>query len=667
METVKNNQKEAEKPPQSEVADLSTEVEPMDADDGLDLDPYSPASNLNTEEMEELLRVEEEILNSPEKANEAPKTGKEGRTRLSGATRRRLQHFKAKGLPFEQALALAKQPMQKPCKRLHAETSRKRERSANTTPETNMPKRGGATGAGTIPARVVEVATESADQQAEKPMTPRPTAATTTREHRSYSEVTSAKRFAVIPMGYPKALFSTKELSRVQEAILDVIRTQRQGAIKPYFTGCTFRPGWLLISCANKETADWLKATVPELKPWTGAKMELVAEANMPKPQVYIGYFPKTEKYSNEDILQLLEGQNRALRIGDWRILNRVDRGKQIELTFSVDPLSDEQLQSVGYRLCYGFGQVHIRQRSKHSAEAKNAPAVAMPVSGKEAQTALDSLELPTCSNSLTPTTCSSGEQSSEAAGSNMAAPTPNAATTERPTVSAPQVARLRPPLYGRLQHKQGKGARRSAEETVLLGGNRGKKRAARANLHHAKAASDVLSCRFATEDLDVAFLQEPWILSGKIKGLNTKNGRLIYASEQQRPRAALLLNKKVTFVPLSQFTTEDLVAVWAKMPTACGEQEAVIASAYFPGDSNDASPREVGALVEYCQRENLRWIIGCDANAHHTVWGNSVHWSRKHQNMFYVNAQHSAGAGYKYWEAGTKDLILVAVRKRPY
>ncbi|KAM8701864.1 hypothetical protein ACLKA7_005691 [Drosophila subpalustris] len=129
----------------------------MDADDGLDLDPYSPARNLNTEEMEELLRVKEEILNSPEKANEAPKTGKEGRTRLRGAARRLLQHFKAKGLPFEQALALAKQPIQKPCIRLNAESLRKREISANTTPETNMPKRGGATEAGTIPARVVEV------------------------------------------------------------------------------------------------------------------------------------------------------------------------------------------------------------------------------------------------------------------------------------------------------------------------------------------------------------------------------------------------------------------------------------------------------------------------------------------------------------------------------
>ncbi|KAL7742858.1 hypothetical protein ACLKA6_016225 [Drosophila palustris] len=157
------------------------------------------------------------------------------------------------------------------------------------------------------------------------------------------SEVTSALRFAVLPMGYPKALFSTKELSK------------------------------------------------------------------------------------------LLEGQNRALRIGDWRILNRVDKGKQIELTFSVDPLSDEQLKSVGYRLCYGFRQVHIRQRSKHSAEAKNAPATTKPVPAKVAQKSLDSQELPTCSNSL-----------------------------------------------DWLQHKHGEGARRSVEETVLLAGNRGKKRAAR-------------------------------------------------------------------------------------------------------------------------------------------------------------------------------------------
>ncbi|KAL7735690.1 hypothetical protein ACLKA6_002567 [Drosophila palustris] len=414
----------------------------MDADDGLDLDPYSPVGSTNTEM--------EELFNSPPRAEPTPKAAKGARNRLSGAGRKRLKHYKAKGLPIEQALAMAKQPLPNPLKRPKAGDSLKRGRSANTTPENNMPKRGSAKpGAGATPASVPELKAAPADEQAEQ------------------RAVTSAKKF---PSGYPKALLSTKELSAVQEAILDVIRTQRQGAVKPFFTGCTFRPGWLLISCANRETADWLKAAMPKLKLWPGAKVELVADADMPKPQVYIGHFPKTEKYSNEDILQLLEGQNSALRTGDWRILNRGERGKQIELTFAVDPNSDEKLKSVGHRLCYGFGQ--------------SGSALLL-------------------------------------ASSTMAAPTANAsaATTERPAHNrSPGCAR--PYMVGSKQPWEEEG--RSWPEQGLMAhstlpsthNNIRHLKCLQANLHHAKAASDVLCCRFTTEDLSVAFLQEPWILS---------------------------------------------------------------------------------------------------------------------------------------------------------
>ncbi|KAL7742872.1 hypothetical protein ACLKA6_016237 [Drosophila palustris] len=74
MDTNKQNEKrnEAEQPPQPEVADLSTAVEPMNAKYGLDLDSYSPVSNSNTEEMEGFLRVEDEILyTSEEQTSEA--------------------------------------------------------------------------------------------------------------------------------------------------------------------------------------------------------------------------------------------------------------------------------------------------------------------------------------------------------------------------------------------------------------------------------------------------------------------------------------------------------------------------------------------------------------------------------------------------------------------
>ncbi|KAL7724955.1 hypothetical protein ACLKA6_002319 [Drosophila palustris] len=449
------------------------------------IDPYSPVSNSNTEEMEELLRVEEEILNSPPKAEPAPKADKGDKVRLSGAARKRLAHYLAK-------------------------------------------------------AKVPEIEAGSTNRKAAQPPIPKPTEATGTREHRS-------DRFAVIAKGYPTALLSTKELVMVREAILDKIREQRQGAVKPYFTGCSLRP-----------------------------------------------------------------------------------EEKHVELTLSVDPVSDDLLKSQGYTLCYGFGLVNVRPKNRHSVGVKDTAAEPEP--GTASTTQVQEAK----------------EEKEKAGGSTLEdlMTSAKAAKMERPATKAPQVARMRPPLYGRLPNKPGKGARRSQEETACCWAATGVRRGPlevgegtdgplhpppthttrgnlrlQANLHHAKAASDVLCCRFAKEDLDIAFLQEPWILSGKIKGLNTREGNLIYAYEQQRPRAALLLNKKMTFVLFSQFITEDLVAVWAKVPTASGEQEAVLASAYFPGDSSDAPPREVSALVEYCQDKRIRWIIGCDANAHHTVW----------------------------------------------
>ncbi|KAL7725291.1 hypothetical protein ACLKA6_000708 [Drosophila palustris] len=235
-----------------------------------------------------------------------------------------------------------------------------------------------------------------------------------------------------------------------------------------------------------------------------------------------------------------------------------------------------------GYTLCYG----NVRPKNRHSVGVKDTAAEPEPGTASTTQVQEASQELPCCSNSIAPSSNTPEEEKEKAGGSTLEGllTSAKAAKMERPATNTPQVARMRPPLY----------------------------------------ASDVLCCRFAKEDLDIAFLQEPWILSGKINGLNTRIGNLIYAYEQQRPRAALLLNKKIIFVPLSQFITEDLVAVWAKVPTASGEQEAVLATAYFPVDSSDAPPREVRALVEYCQDKRIRWIIGCDANAHHTVWGST-------------------------------------------
>ncbi|XP_043474038.1 uncharacterized protein LOC122506107 [Leptopilina heterotoma] len=80
--------------------------------------------------------------------------------------------------------------------------------------------------------------------------------------------------------------------------------------------------------------------------------------------------------------------------------------------------------------------------------------------------------------------------------------------------------------------------------------------------LHHCKSASAILARNFTRMQAAIAFVQEPWV---------------------------------------------------------------VVASAYFPGSGDDpAPPTEVEKLVDYCQRQSLPLIIGCDTNAHHVVWANT-------------------------------------------
>ncbi|XP_072380731.1 uncharacterized protein [Diabrotica undecimpunctata] len=98
------------------------------------------------------------------------------------------------------------------------------------------------------------------------------------------------------------------------------------------------------------------------------------------------------------------------------------------------------------------------------------------------------------------------------------------------------------------------------------------------ANLQHAKAASTTLVRRLEQEGIDVALLQEPWRIGEKISGLSTKQG----------------------------------------------EKKLVVCSAYFPGDETLCPPSIISDIVAYCLEKGLQLIIGCDANAHHTVWGST-------------------------------------------
>ena len=75
----------------------------------------------------------------------------------------------------------------------------------------------------------------------------------------------------------------------------------------------------------------------------------------------------------------------------------------------------------------------------------------------------------------------------------------------------------------------------------------------------------------------------------------------------------------------LPWFSCRDLVAVPIKYNEEGAGRRLVVCSAYLPYDSKDPPPsKELEDLMRFCDKENLYLVVGCDSNAHHSVWGST-------------------------------------------
>jgi len=142
-------------------------------------------------------------------------------------------------------------------------------------------------------------------------------------------------------------------------------------------------------------------------------------------------------------------------------------------------------------------------------------------------------------------------------------------------------------------------------------------------NLHHAKAATDVALRRLISQKLDVLLIQEPWVTKSRINGLSNNSGKLIYHHGENAPRAALFINNNIDFLPMSRFIQRDIAAVTIDVRVPGGSIKVALASSYH--HEEEASPPEaVASFISHCKKMNLQFIVGCDSNAHHTVWASS-------------------------------------------
>ena len=156
----------------------------------------------------------------------------------------------------------------------------------------------------------------------------------------------------------------------------------------------------------------------------------------------------------------------------------------------------------------------------------------------------------------------------------------------------------------------------------------------------------------------DILLIQEPnWNLLKQI----SKFGNVY--SFDNHSRAIIYTKSNIDATQIPSFTNKDVIAIQLE------KQNTILCSAYF--DINlPVWPKELNDLVIHCQSTGTRLIIGCDSNAHSTMWGCSANNARGDaleraiiQHHLFV---HNTGHDYTFDGGVGQSKIDITLSNRP-
>jgi splicing factor 45 len=123
----------------------------------------------------------------------------------------------------------------------------------------------------------------------------------------------------------------------------------------------------------------------------------------------------------------------------------------------------------------------------------------------------------------------------------------------------------------------------------------------------------------------DMAFIQQPWIHRGQVRGLTNSEGTIYSAVLQNDARSCVYIRDHLNVLPLSEFCSRDTTTVRMTYTDGGSSKELIATSAYLPYDSDEPPPtKEVRDITDYCHNRKKQLIMACDAIAHHTLWGST-------------------------------------------
>ena len=117
-----------------------------------------------------------------------------------------------------------------------------------------------------------------------------------------------------------------------------------------------------------------------------------------------------------------------------------------------------------------------------------------------------------------------------------------------------------------------------------------------------------------------ITLIQEPYLRRNKVSNIS-KDFRIFRGINKGLIRSVIITTRNINGWILNQFSDADQVAIMIKTK----KRTIVVASVYMPGDSGTPPPPKLmRELINYCKNNRIGFIIGTDANSHHTSWGST-------------------------------------------
>ena len=138
-------------------------------------------------------------------------------------------------------------------------------------------------------------------------------------------------------------------------------------------------------------------------------------------------------------------------------------------------------------------------------------------------------------------------------------------------------------------------------------------------NLHHSKAASAALLLKLTKSGEDLVLIQEPWINGNQICGLGLKGYKIWFSSKSGKSRSCILGKSNLNMFLIPQYSDGDITAAGLEFEG----NKVWLVSAYLAQDKT-IPPDNLGDLIAAAQQKKIGVVLGCDANAHHTIWGST-------------------------------------------